>query len=160
GLGLLIAYRFAVLESLNFRGLAEPAFQCGNALLSLGFTAGALLTMSYLAKGDPSARAPLEGMLLSLVAISLAAAGLVGHQAWRRWYVVTTITEAVLSVLVLAVFARLEIPEKVEIASVAIGVALLVIGHLGWYREREDDRHSDVVSLSLFLGSVLVALPL
>src|SRR5262249_11198648 len=64
----------------------------------------------------------------------------------------------VLCVLVLAVFSYLTLGEKLEIASVTIGLALVVIGHIGWYREQ--DRHSDVVSLSLFLGSLMVAVPL
>jgi hypothetical protein len=38
-----------------------------------------------------------------------------------------------------------------------LGTALLVAGHIGWYREQ---RQSDLVGFSLFLGSVLVALPL
>jgi hypothetical protein len=48
--------------------------------------------------------------------------------------------------------------QKLEIVSVVSGLLLLVVGHLGWYREQEG--HNDLVSLCLGLGSLLVALPL
>src|ERR1700687_2931561 len=35
---------------------------------------------------------------------------------------------------------------------------MLVASHVGWFREQE--RHDDLVSLGLFLGSLLVAVPL
>ena len=40
----------------------------------------------------------------------------------------------------------------------SVGVFLLVVGHVGWYREQ--DRHSDVVSLALVAGCLLLAIPL
>ncbi len=49
-------------------------------------------------------------------------------------------------------------PQKLEIVCVVIGLLLLVVGHLGWYREQE--QHNDLVSVSLFFGSLLVAVPL
>jgi hypothetical protein len=48
--------------------------------------------------------------------------------------------------------------ERLEIVSVVAGLLLLGAGHLGWYREQEG--HNDLVSITLFFGSVLVALPL
>jgi len=41
---------------------------------------------------------------------------------------------------------------------VVIGLLLLVIGHLGWFREQE--QQNDLVSVSLSFGSLLVAVPL
>ena len=80
---------------------------------------------------------------------------LVRHQDWRRFYVVTTIVNAALSVLVLV--TELPLGQKLEIVSLAIGATLLVASHLGWYREQE--RQDDMVSLGLIFGSLLVALP-
>jgi hypothetical protein len=158
GLLLLIAYRFAVLEQLKVKGLADAAFVCANSLLSLGFLAGALLTLSQLAASHRQAKGALVGMLLTLFVISLLAVVLVRQEGWRRWYVVTSVTEAVLTALVLAVFGNLTLGEKLEIASVVIGLGLLVVGHIGWFREQ--DRQSELVSFCLLLGSVLVAMPL
>jgi hypothetical protein len=158
GLVLLIGHRFAVSEQFNMKALANGAFACANSLLSLGFLAGALLTLSRLAAFDRQAKGALVAMLLALFVISLLAVALVRHPGLRRWYAVTAVVDIVLTALVLAVFGNLTIGEKLEIASVIVGVGLLAVGHLGWYREQ--DRHSALVSLSLMLGSILVALPL
>ena len=58
----------------------------------------------------------------------------------------------------LAVLGHLTVGQKLEIVSVVLGLLLLTVGHLGWYREQEG--HSDLVSVALFFGSVLLALPL
>lgn len=158
GLLLLVAYRFAVLESFRLGALAETAFRCANGLLSLGFVAGALLTLSHLAAGQRDMRWSLIAMLAALTIISVLAVMLVQDQAWRRWYVLTSIMESVLVVLVLAVFGTLTIWQKLEITSVVVGLGLLVVGHVGWYREK--DRQSDLVTLSLLFGSLLASLPL
>jgi hypothetical protein len=157
GLVMLLAYRFAVLERTRLAGLAGAAFQSANALLSLAFVGGALLTLGELAR--QSAR---EGVLLTLLsvlaAISLLAVALVRQEGWRRWYLATAIGNAVLFVVVLAVFSTLTAWQRLEIVCVVIGLLLLLAGHMGWYREQEG--HSDLVSSSLIFGSLLVALPL
>jgi hypothetical protein len=158
GLLLLVGYRFAVLERTRAAGLAGAAFQCGNALLSLAFVAAALLTLGEVVGGQETQRGVLLSLLSSLSVIGLVSVGLVRQEGWRRWYVATTITQVALIVLVLAVFSRLTPWQRLEVVCVVIGLLLLVAGHLGWYREQE--QHSDLVSVSLFFGSVLVALPL
>jgi hypothetical protein len=72
--------------------------------------------------------------------------------------VATSVALAALVVLVLAVLGHLTRGQKLEIVSVVLGLLLLIVGHLGWYREQEG--HSDLVSVALFFGSVLLALPL
>jgi hypothetical protein len=156
GLVLLIGYRVAVLERVPVAGLAGTAFRCANALLSLGLVAGALLTLGHLAGNQTTLEPDLLGMQLGLLAINLLALGLVRHAGWRRWYVVTAVAETVLASLVL--FIALPVLQQLEIVSILLGSALLLLGHAGWYREQE--RHSDLVSFSLFLGSLLVAVPL
>jgi hypothetical protein len=157
GLLLLVAYRFAVLEKFQRTGLARPAFQGGNALLSLALVGGALLTLSELLTRHGQ-KGILTSLLFLLVVIGLAAVALVRHKDWRRWYVAMTICNAVLSALVLAILGHLTLPQKLEIVSLVIGSGLLVVGHLGWYREQE--QQNDLVSVSLFLGSLLLAVPL
>jgi hypothetical protein len=157
GLLLLIAYRFAVLEKFQRTALARPAFQGGNALLSLALVGGALLTLSELLTHHAQ-RGILTSLLFLLVVIGLAAVALVRHKDWRRWYVAMTICNAALTVLVLAVLGTLTPAEKLEVVSVVLGLGLLAAGHLGWYREQE--QQNDLVSVSLFLGSLLLAGPL
>jgi hypothetical protein len=156
GLVLLVGYRFAMLERVPVAGLAGSAFGCANALLSVGLVAGALLALGHLAANQATLEPALLGMLLALLAINLLALGLVRHAGWRRWYVVTAVLETVLASLVL--FVTLPVLQQLEIVSVLLGLALLVLGHVGWYREQE--RQGDLVSFCLFLGSLLVAVPL
>ena len=155
GLVLLVCYRLAVLE---WTGLAGPAFECANALMSLSFVAAVLIALSRLAADPAAIHVSLVLLLLALVALSLLAAWLVRDAAGRRWYLVTAIAEAGLTFITLQFISHLTLWEKIEIFSVVAGVAMLVIGHVGWHREC--DGQSDVVTFSLLSGSLLVAIPL
>jgi hypothetical protein len=156
GLGLLVVYRFASLEHFAAGSLAAPAFQGANALLSLSFVAALFLGLSRLAT-DQIEWATV-GLLAALTAISLVALTLVRDEAWRRWYVVTALGQAALGFLGVNVLSTLSPWQKLESFSVSVGFLMLVAGHIGWYREQERPR--DLVSLSLFLGSLLVGMPL
>jgi hypothetical protein len=156
GLGLMVVYRFAVLERYAAVPLADAAFQSANTLLSLSFVAALLMGLSRLATKQIDWT--LVGLFAALTAISLLALVLVRHAAWRRWYVVTTISQAALTFLGVTVLSELSLWQKLEIFSVAVGLLLLAVGHIGWYREQE--RENDMVSLSLLLGSLLVGVPL
>src|SRR5262249_59577293 len=65
---------------------------------------------------------------------------------------------ALLGVPVTRVLSTLTPWQKLELLAVGVGVLLLVVGHIGWYREQE--RQSDLVSVSLLLGSLLAGIPL
>jgi hypothetical protein len=170
GFGLLVGYRFAAYPPLTppyeggegrGSGLAEEAFQCANALMSLSFVSSVFLALRQLAAHrirDWSHDWPTALLLLALVVLGFLAAALVSHPGWRRWYVLMALTEGVLLLIVLHVLADLTPWQKLELFSVLIGLGLLLSGHLGWYREQ--DRQNDLVSFSLFLGSLAVGLPL
>lgn len=155
GLLLLVCYRLAMLE---WTGLVTAVFQCANALMSLSFVATALITLSRLGARPGDLHWSLVFLLLALTALSLLAAWLVQHAAFRRWYVVMALTEAALTFITLHVLSHLTAWQKLEIFSVVVGLALLVVGHVGWHRER--DLQSDLVSFSLLFGSLLVGVPL
>lgn len=155
GLILLVCYRLAVLE---WTGLVDAAFQCANALMSLSFVAAALITLSRLAVRPSQLHYSLVFLLLGLTALSLLAAWLVKEPSCRRWYIVIAIAEAGLTFVTLHLLSHLSLWEKLEIFSIIVGLALLVIGHIGWHREQ--DNQSDLVSFGLFFGSLLVGLPL
>src|SRR5581483_7119117 len=107
---------------------------------------------------DHQVRWGLVGLFVTLTAIALLAVLLVRHVAWRRWYVVAAIGQAGLTFLCLSVLSVLSPLQKLELFCVVIGSLMLAAGHVGWYREQE--RQSDLVSLSLLLGSLLVGVPL
>jgi hypothetical protein len=156
GLGILVVYRFAFLERFATGSLADPAFQTANTLLSFSFLAAVFLGLSRLAAEQ--IRWGNVGLLAVLTVISVLAMALVRHQAWRRWYVVTALGQAALSFLGITILSALSPGQKLEIFSVSVGLMLLVAGHVGWYREQEQQR--DLVSLSLFLGSLMLGVPL
>ncbi len=169
GMLLLIAYRLAVLERFKQTGIPAAAFQCANALMSLSFVAAALLTLSRLLVGQQDLarlgqgdwKHPLQLLVFVLILLGLLgllAAGLVRQQAWRRWYVISAITEGMLTLLAMYRIVDLSPWQQLELFSVVVGLVLLVLGHVGWYREQ--DRQNDMVSFSLFLGSLLAGLPL
>jgi hypothetical protein len=157
GLGLLIVYRFAVLDRFSAAAsLASASFQSANALLWLSCAASLFMGASRLATHN--VHWTFVGLCLVLVAISLLAIALVRSPIWRRWYVVMAVAEALLAGLAIEALSTLTIYQKLELFSVAAGICLLVAGHIGWAREH--DRQSDLVSVSLFLGSVLAGVPL
>ena len=153
GFGLLICYRLALLE---WTGLADAAFQCANALMSLSFVAAGLMTISKLLTHQ--VEYSLVFLLLGLGVLSLLAAWLVRDPAGRRWYVVMAIAEGALMFLTLHLLSQLNVWQKLEIFSVVAGLAMLVVGHIGWHREQ--DQQNDIVSFALFFGSLLAGVPL
>lgn len=160
GLALLIVYRLGVLEQYNRAALAGAAFQSANTLMSLAFVASVIVAISRLV--GETARGQLVGLLAALAVLSLLAAWLVRHQHWRVWYIIMAVVEVMLTLVTLEVLVNLSFWQKVEIFCVAAGLILLVLGHLGWYREQVPDmaRQNELVSFGLLLGSLLTGLPL
>jgi hypothetical protein len=158
GLALLVGYRLATFDRLGKQPVADACFQAANTLLTLAFVASALLSATRLLAPQGGAPWPFIYLCGALAALSLAALALVRQPDWRRWYVVTTVGEALLAFLGLTVLSTLAPLQKLEIFCVASGLMLLLAGHLGWFREQEAE--SDLVTVALFFGSLLVTVPL
>jgi hypothetical protein len=162
GVALLVVYRFAVPGRLDRAGVAPAAFQCGNALLSLGFLAELLSLLGRLAGGavhrqhDWAVLVPL----LALLAATLVGAALVGHAGWRRWYLAAAVAQGLLTALVVNALIDLSPWQSLEVFTVAVGLGLLAAGHAGWYREQGGERRSDLVDFALVVGSLLVGIVL
>jgi hypothetical protein len=154
GLALLVGYRLA--GRVSQFGRSKAAFDCANGLLSVAFVAAGLLGLQKVAMS--TVQWLFVGVCVALALTAALAAALVRHAAWRRWYVVMTVALGLLTLLAVQALSALTPWQKAELFAVAAGLALLVIGHLGWYRERE--RESDLVSFGLGLGSLLVGVPL
>jgi hypothetical protein len=146
----------ALLAAGRGRRLGVVLSRSGNLVMVLSGLAGALLTLSHLAKGPAEVRADLTGMLLALALGSLVAIGLVRRSGWRSVHVVAVFANVLLAVLVLMV--QLGPWQQLEVTAATLGVGLVVLGLVGW--QRGDSRYDDLVRFSLFLGSGLVALPL
>ena len=162
GVLLLVAYRFAVLENIKLASLARAAFQSGNCALVAGpgrrCPDGSRRGVRTGLAGERDAIEPTTVLVGDAISSVCWAWPWSQHSAWRRWYVATAIAHAALAVLVMAILSHLTAGQKLEIVCVVIGLLLLAAGHLGWYREREGE--NDLVTVSLSLGSLLLALPL
>lgn len=156
GVLLLLAYRFAVLERFGSQRLPAASFQSGITLVGLSFGLSVLLALNRLSTHQ--VRWAFVGMALTLTLVQLIALVLVRHTPWRRWSVLTMVGQALVAFLALTNVSTLSPGQKVEVFCVSTGILLLVLGHIGWYREEE--RHNDLVSFALFLGSVLAGCPL
>lgn len=162
GLALLLVYRFSVLEQMAQAPLAEAAFKSANTLISLAFVASAFRGLSRIANHVFGTTQPLEwsfaGFSLTMLAVSVLAVTIVKVAAWRRWYLVNVVAQGALLLLAVHQLIRLSFWQQIELFSVVMGLVLLGIGHLGWYREQ--DRDSDLVSMNLYFGSLLAVVPL
>jgi hypothetical protein len=156
GLLMLLAYRLSVLDAIASGGLTRAAFAGGNALLSLSFVASIFIGASRLA--SHRVEWAFVGLCAVILVISALAVAIVPAADWRRWYVVIGVLQAMQLLLAIQALSTLSIYQKLEIFSVAAGLCLLVVGHIGWFRESEHE--NDLVSVSLLLGSLLAGLPL
>lgn len=162
GLALLLAYRFSVLEQTAAAPLTEAAFQAANSLLSLAFVSAAFKGLANLGSDAFSHSNKVDlgfvGFSLTMLVTAAMAVVIVKVAGWRRWYVVQVVAQLGLTLLALQKLINLSGWQQVELFSVIVGLLLLGVGHLGWYREQ--DRESDLVSTSLFFGSLLAVVPL
>lgn len=156
GLALLVGYRLALVERVGGNPLATAAFGTANVLLSLAFVSAALIGLSRLTLGSAPWR--FVGLCGALTVAGLLAVALVREPAWRRWYVVASIGQAALTFLGLSILSLLSPWHKAEVFCVGMGLILLAASHAGWYREQ--DRESELVSMGLAFGSLLVGVPL
>lgn len=163
GLLMLVAYRLSLIEKTAAAPLTEALFQSSNGLLSLAFVSSIFYGLSQLARegllaGNAVVDWGFAGFCLTMVMINLAATWITQHAFGKRWYVVTSVGQAI--VLLLAVHNLIDLNpwQQVELFLVFVGVVMLITGHLGWYREQ--DRQTDLVSMSLLFGSLLASVPL
>lgn len=162
GLLLLIAYRFSMLEQTAAAPLTEAAFKAANSLLSVAFVSSVFRGLGRLISdamtGTDKVQLGFVGFSVTMLVIAMLAVAIVKVSSWRRWYVVQVVAQGALTLLALHKLIDLSPWQQVELFSVIVGLLLLAVGHLGWYREQ--DRESDLVSMSLFFGSLLAAVPL
>ena len=168
GVGVLAVSRFLGIEQVVVDRYPEPntvaikgnglrAFQMGNAIVSVALLAAFLQGLMRWA----SHRADLSLVVALAMAILAAvmAAGLVPGGAWRRWYTTAAIGMAGVTFLTLDVFIALSIWQKAEFFGVAVGILLVAASYVGRFREAADSEN-DVVTVGLWLGSVMITLPL
>src|SRR5262249_10884171 len=138
----------------NFRQAGSPI---GNGMILLSFMAATMLVSSRTLAGHPQWASVI--LTASLGAISLLASALPQpFSNGRRGHLLMAALDGLFTVIVMTSLSRLTGWQKLEIASILGGLALLGIGHAGWYREQH--RRSEMVSFNLLIGSLMAGLPL
>jgi hypothetical protein len=164
GLALLVAYRLSFWEKTAAAPLAQSFFQASNTLLSLAFISSVFHSFFRIVGSGlgVSTSTGLDlgfvGFCLTMLIVSLIALFMTRQDSWRRWYVVTSLAEAAITLLAVHQLIDLGPWQQIELFAVLTGLLLLVVGHVGWHREQE--RESDMVSTSLFFGALLASFPL
>ena len=130
--------------------------QAGNAILSIALLAALLQGLSHVAAHNYT-WSTLTALALTTAASAVAVAVVPGN--WRRLYVVSSLVLACLTFLTLTLQSRLTGWEKLEIFCVAAGVLMIALSYVARFRESEG-RRNDMVTLGLFLGSIMATAPL
>jgi hypothetical protein len=144
-------------KGLVTRGRGLAAFQMGNAILLIASLAAILQGLNRIAAGTYQWR-DLGALTITTLA-SLAAVWVSPSGLWRRLYVTSTIALTGITFLTLNVLIELNTWQKLEIFCAAIGLLMIVSGYLGRFRE-STDAENELVSVGLWLGSLLVTIPL
>jgi hypothetical protein len=135
--------------------LARPLFLCGAALLLATTVVVDLKGLSLMAAARLAWRHFGEAGLVILA--TLAAAAVAPNRAWRRGFLAASAVSAVTAVVLLAALSRLTPWQRFEVLCVTLGTLLLVLGHIGRFRETPG-RPEDLVDAALWIGGALVTL--
>jgi hypothetical protein len=144
-------------KALATRGHGLAPFQMGNAILLIASLAAVMQGLNRIAAGSHQWRdlgALAVTTLAALAAVCLSPGGF-----WRRLYVTNTVALAAVSFLTLNVLINLNAWQKLEIFCVAVGMLLILASYVGRFRE-SDSAASELISVGLWLGSLLATVPL
>jgi hypothetical protein len=134
----------------------SPSTRAGNALMTVACVLGVLFTLDKLF--DDKVRWTQAILMTGMVGLSLMASSLNPATGWRSGHVLMAVINAGAAFLLFNVLTDFSGWRKLEIMLVGAGTICLLLGHIGWLRER--DARTDGTSLNLSLGSLLVGVPL
>ncbi len=157
GIERVVVDRYPDPNTSAIRGKGLSAFQMGNAIVSVALLAAFLQGLMRWAshKAEFSFVVALAMAILS----AIMAAALVPAGSWRRWYATAAIGMAGVTFLTLNVLIELSLWQKVEGFCVSVGILLVVASYIGRFRETTDSEN-DLVTVGLWLGAMMVTLPL
>jgi hypothetical protein len=168
GVGLLAVSRALGIEQVKvdhypaprpstLGGKGASAFQMGNAIVTVALLAAFLQGLTRWA--SHKAESSMVVALAMAILAAIMAAALVTAGAMRRWYATAAIAMAGVTFLALDLLIGLSLWQKAEIFCVSVGSLLIVASYVGRFRETMNSRN-DIVTVGLWLGSMMVALPL
>ncbi|QDT36607.1 hypothetical protein [Stratiformator vulcanicus] len=153
GLALAVAGRLGLSSNKVFGDVSLT----GNILMLVTGIASAVFTVDQLI-GDEASLATLK-FLLPMAGVLGLGCLCPTNVAWRQSLIAAAASQVGLSLIILHNFSELNLYQRLEVLSILIGVGHLLFGHVGWSREREDER--DVkVTYAFTVGSLLTIVPL
>lgn len=168
GFGMLVAARFVGIEMVEryersgkrfhaARGRGLTLLQAGSSVLAVALIAACMQGLVRLIS-EQVQWWPLAALAVTAT-LGAIAIWLTPSSVWRSFFMVISL--ALTGVIALSLYALIDLTfwQTLEIVSVALGIVLLAAGHVGRFRER-DNRPDDQVTLGLWFGSCLAALPL
>lgn len=144
-------------------GRGAAVWQSGHAVLCLTMLIALLKGAAHLAAvGLENRSLTAYDWAVPILMTAAALTGMVtsGHGAWRRLYAVSSVLFGGLTILTLNVALDISVARKLEILSVAAGVIMLGAAYVGRFLDEDRRRLDDLVTLGLWLGSLLACLPL
>ena len=101
-----------------------------------------------------------SGVVLLVAQISATVLALVlsTEQKWRRHFSVLAVLETVMLLLTIGALSTMNLAQRIELLTTAVGIMLTGAGLVGWRRESE--RRDPLVSCNLAIGSVLSTVPM
>ncbi|MEZ6095553.1 MAG: hypothetical protein R3C03_15210 [Pirellulaceae bacterium] len=127
----------------------------GNTLLALGSCGSVLLALQRsLSLG---ANLELVGLMFAEVIALLVGTLLSSERDWKQLLRAMMGIQVVALGLTLASLSDLAIGYRIELGCLVVGAMLLMLAHLGWYRERQKEAW---VSATFVVGTMLVTLPI
>ncbi len=167
--GTLDIYQAPVFAGVGVAGLligrllragGERMMEGGRAVLLVALLSAAMQGLTrFLSLGaTPTDWLDMWSLAPSIVAGCVGAC-IAGSAGWRRTYVVLSTVVGTVFLVTLGNLSQISPMQKLEVATTGVGLATLIAGYFGRFGE-EDSKPDDLVTLGLWLGSVLATAPL
>ncbi len=175
GLGLLAAARqVGVTTDVRYlssgdrtavlRGAGMTLLTCGNGVLTIALVMTVLRGFGRMI--DHEVNWLNLGAMIAMTVVAFVASVFVPPSGWRRWYHLMAIALIALDLQAISALSRLSPWQKFEIFCVIAGVLILIVSHIGRFREHPEqtDVHEalqeDGTTMGLWFGSLLTVAPL
>ncbi len=175
GLGLLLAARkVGVNTDVRYlasgdrtsvlRGTGMTLLTCGNGVLTVALLMSILRGFGRMV--DHQVEWMSLGTMIGMTAVAFVASMIVPPSGWRRWYNVLGLALVALDLQAVSALIKLSPWQKFEIFCVIAGVLILIVSHIGRFREQpansemQDAMEQDGITLGLWFGSLLTVVPL
>ena len=137
--------------------LSTPLATAGNFLVLGSGAASVLLAMSRWLEG--STGGPLMLVMLAMLGCTTLVSFLTKNDYWRTAFRALIVAIVGSSICIFDGFLKLDGWHRGEICSLLGGIALTILGHVAWAREK-DGVEDDMATASLVTGALMFTLPM